>query len=247
MVTTAAAPDVYELAEQLRLKGACRLASDATRSLLLARDERALADWDAFRGSWERMPRDRYMADGGTYRRRRHATLSAPPSSTAFRLEPHQPHYQERTYNNLNGGIARHYEPIEAPIVGGSTFTGLLRLGLELFGSVAPDWPWHIEAHQFRIEADGTEVATPTPEGTHRDGVSFVMMVLVERVNVADGSTTIYDLEQRPLDSFTLTEPLEMAVVDDERTMHGVTPIRQLDPSRPGHRDLLVITFRRTQ
>ena len=30
------------------------------------------------------------------------------------------------------------------------------------------------------------------------------------------------------------------------RVMHGVTPIRPIDPSRPGHRDVLVLTFRKT-
>ena len=34
-------------------------------------------------------------------------------------------------------------------------------------------------------------------------------------------------------------------LLDDRRVMHGVTPIRPIDPPRPGHRDVLVVTFRR--
>ena len=40
----------------------------------------ALADWEAFAESWGRLELDTYMADGGRYRRRRHATYTAPSS-----------------------------------------------------------------------------------------------------------------------------------------------------------------------
>ena len=37
----------------------------------------------------------------------------------------------------------------------------------------------------------------------------------------------------------------DLAVVDDRRVLHGVTPIRTSAPDSPGHRDVLVVTFRR--
>jgi amidase len=48
-----------------------------------------------------------------------------------------------------------------------------------------------------------------------------------------------------PVSSFTLTDPLDAAWVDDARVYHGATAIRAIDPSRPSFRDVLVITFRR--
>jgi hypothetical protein len=44
-----------------------------------------------------------------------------------------------------------------------------------------------------------------------------------------------------------MTDPLDAALVDDNRVAHGVTPIMPLDRSRPGHRDVLVVTFRREE
>ena len=38
----------------------------------------ALADWAAFAASWNDLELDTYMADGGRYRRRRHAVFAAP-------------------------------------------------------------------------------------------------------------------------------------------------------------------------
>jgi hypothetical protein len=88
-------------------------------------------------------------------------------------------------------------------------------------------------------------LAQPTPEGLHRDGVDWVLVLLIARQNIAEGVTTIYNEQQQLLGSFTLTEPCDAAFVDDARVYHGVTPVRPLDPVLLAYRDVLVITFRR--
>ena len=103
---------------------------------------------------------------------------------------------------------------------------------------------WHIEMHQFRVEARAGEAGQPTPEGMHRDGVDWVLVMLVRRQNVASGETTIFDLSKKPLGSFTLAEPMETALVDDSRVYHGVTAIEPIDAGAPAFRDVLVVTFR---
>ena len=45
--------------------------------------------------------------------------------------------------------------------------------------------------------------------------------------------------------AFTLTHPLDAALVDDARVSHGVTPVQALDASAPAYRDVLVVTFKR--
>jgi hypothetical protein len=102
-----------------------------------------------------------------------------------------------------------------------------------------------VELHQFRIEARPGERGQPTPEGLHRDGVDWVLVMLVRRENVASGETSIHDLQRHKLGSFTLTTPMESALVDDGRVFHGVTAIEPLNPGRPAYRDVLVATFRR--
>lgn len=237
-------PDVAELCQLIERKSFCNLPAERVRSLLLQQGATALQDWSRFQESWSRLPLDGYMADGGHYRKRRHATLSTSAASLTLQIEPHQPHYQTLHYNPLNGGIARNYEPIENSILLGGTMSSVLTLGSELFGCLSPHSDWHIEVHQFRIEATSGEVAKPTPEGAHRDGVSFAMMLMVQRVNVVGGTTTIYDRENHRLDEFVLTAPFDMAIVNDERVRHSVTPIAPLDAARPSHRDVLVATFR---
>ena len=60
-----------------------------------------------------------------------------------------------------------------------------------MFERLSPTRAWHIEVHQFRIEARPGEPGQPTPEGMHRDGVDFVLVLLVRRQNVRSGVTSI--------------------------------------------------------
>ncbi len=199
-------------------------------------------EWQLFQDSWNRLELDRYMADGGAYRHRRHGTYSAPASGRTARQEAHQPHYQSLAYNRLNGGIARHFAPLEPEVAQGKVLNAVLSFCCDLFGRLAPSLPWHIEVHQFRIDALERD-ANPTPEGVHRDGVHFVLMLMVQRLNIQGGETRIHDQAGHALADYTLAEPFDMAIVNDERVLHGVTPVTPLDASRPASRDVLVVTF----
>jgi hypothetical protein len=221
----------------------------------------ALSDWEAFAHSWNALELDTYMADGGRYRRRRHAVFAARPGG-AIERQPHQPHYQTLDYNPLHGGIERWFEPIAPEIGSGATLRAILSFCRALFdrlfaapsaaasgpsassASSASSSSWKIEVHQFRIEARAGEAGCPTPEGVHRDGVDYVLVLLVNRRNIASGTTSIHALDGRALGQFTLTEPLDAALVDDSRVAHGVTPVEAIDPGQPAYRDVLVVTFK---
>jgi hypothetical protein len=204
----------------------------------------ALSDWEAFAASWNRLELDHYMADGGRYRRRRHAVYTASANGSIARA-PHQPHYQSRDYNALNGGIARWFEPVEPAIGDGASMQAILTFSRSLFERLAGPQAWHVEVHQFRIEARSDERGQPTPEGIHRDGVDYVLVLLVNRQNIASGTTTVHALGGEELGAFTLAAPLDAALLDDSRVAHGVTAIEPVDPARAAYRDVLVVTWRR--
>jgi hypothetical protein len=231
---TAALPALHD---QLRQDGFAFVAADTMHELL---DPAFLPDWPAFTASWEALAPDAYLASVGRHRRRRHAVFSA--DAQGVRREENQPHYQSRTYNALQGDIERWFEPIQAD---GPSLRRILGFCHGFFGGLAPQVArWHVEVHQFRIEARADEAGEPTPEGVHRDGVDYVLVLLIDRTNIESGTTTIHAADGRLLGSFTLTHPFDAALVDDARVLHGVTPVTPLDPGRPAHRDVLVATFR---
>ncbi|HEY2395706.1 MAG TPA: 2OG-Fe dioxygenase family protein [Rudaea sp.] len=209
----------------------------------------SLADWNVFAESWNDLALDTYLVDHGRYRRRRHAVFDARGAQgdpQRIHRAAHQPHYQSKNYNRLQGGIQRWFEPIEQTVGDGSSLRTILSFCHDLFGALAPRVSaWRIEVHQFRIEARPDEPGQPTPEGVHRDGVDYVLVLMVKRTNIAQGMTTIHARDGNLLGSFTLAEPLDAALVDDARVHHGVTAVEPLDAIRPAHRDVLVVTFKR--
>ncbi len=204
-----------------------------------------LAEWDRFAASWDDLGLDTYMADGGRYRRRRHAVFAATPGrhrpagAPPALPEPRLQRAERRRRPLVRPGDRRrrrharlHGHPAHLPA----------RVRHALAGCPA----WEVEVHQFRIEAQPGQAGQPTPEGMHRDGVDWVLVLLVRRENIASGETTIHDLEKRLLGSFTLARPMDAAWVDDSRVYHGVTPVEPRDPTLPAFRDVLVVTFRRS-
>lgn len=201
--------------------------------------------WEAFAQSWNELGPDLYMADGGRYRRRRHAALRV--SNDAVDLKPRQPHFQSRDYNALNGDVQRWFEPVLPETLANPVLQAILAAWtpvISSLGSHPRDQAWHVELHQFRIETSPAETGRPTPEGLHRDGVDWVFVMLVDRRNVSDGITEIGDEAGGPIGQFTLAAPGDGVLLDDHRIRHGVTPIRPIDSAAPAWRDALVVTWR---
>ncbi|MFC5577021.1 2OG-Fe dioxygenase family protein [Lysobacter niabensis] len=242
---TVAAPLLPDLLDSLRRNGFKFVAADAMHGLLKQAGD--LADWPAFAASWNALEPDAYLAQVGRHRRRRYAVYSADRTGPIAR-QPHQPHYQSSNYNVLQGDIERWFEPITPAVGASASLQTILRFCRDFFVQLAPETPrWHIEVHQFRIEAKAGEPGEPTPEGVHRDGVDYVLVLLVNRQNIASGTTTIHAADGTLLGSFTLTHAFETALVDDARVFHGVTPVTPLDASAASHRDVLVVTLRRSE
>ena len=194
---------------------------------------------DALRPSWDDLPPDAYLRDGGRYRRRRHACFVA----DGDRLEgvPHRAHWQPVEYNALHGGLERWFEPMKPEVVEQPVWSRLL-LGLSATCSALKGArPWYVEAHQFRIDTtDG--IGRPTPEGAHRDGVDFVAVVLVGREGIKGGETRVFEAAGPHGIRFTMTDPWTLLMLDDAKVIHESTPIQPVTDH--GHRDTLVLTFR---
>ncbi|MFT5356356.1 MAG: hypothetical protein ACI9KE_003581 [Polyangiales bacterium] len=232
-----------ELQEALRSRGFAFASGDEFRTLVDSQGPVPEAALSAFAASWATMPPDPYLAREGMARRRRHAVFEA--EGTDIRPMPARPHYQSLDYNALQGGFPRHLAAIDADVVQSQALHQLIAFGSDFFAHVRGEpTKWDVEAHQFRIEASEGGLGQPTPEGHHRDGVDFVLVVLIQRVNLKSGTTSTHNDDGDELGAFTLTQPYDVALVDDRRVLHGVTPVSLSDGDSPGFRDVLVLTYR---
>jgi len=194
---------------------------------------------DALRASWNDLPPDAYLRDGGHYRRRRHACFVVDGDTVS--QVPHRAHWQPVEYNALHGGLERWFEPMDAATLAHPVWPRLLQTLAATCSALKGAQRWHVEAHQFRIDTtDG--IGRPTPEGAHRDGVDFVVVALVDRAGVKGGETRVFDASGPNGIRFTMSEAWTTLMLDDERVIHETTPIQPLTDD--GHRDTLVLTFR---
>lgn len=208
----------------------------------------SLQELGQMQASWNDMPADQYLKDGGKYRKRRHSSFKFEAETLA--LVPHRAHWQPLTYNALHGGMTRWFEPMAAGIVASATWQKLLtafaktanQLSVDdLSGS--PAAVQCIEAHQFRIEAVDGGIGRPTPEGAHRDGVDLVGVFMVNRQNIKGGETRVFDAAGSSGERFTLQESWSLLLLDDAKVVHETTPIQPL--AELGFRDTLVLTSKR--
>jgi hypothetical protein len=224
-----------QLQDHLRQQGFAVLSSASVCALAQV----DMGDLQALAASWEDLPPDHYLKDGGRYRRRRHASLVI--DGAQVRQTPHRAHWQPLSYNALHGGMKRWFEPLSEAVLSQAAWQRLLVWLAQVASAVQGAQPWFAEAHQFRIDTtDG--IGRPTPEGAHRDGVHWVAVFLVGRHGIKGGETRVFDVDSPRGQRFTLSEPWSLLLLDDQRVIHETTPIQPAEVA--GWRDTLVITLR---
>ena len=225
------------IVEDLRIKGFCLVSPVHVETCFGVAD----GNLQPLAETWNDLPRDAYLKDGGKYRSRRHSSFVQLIDPSDLTQVAHRAHWQPVDYNALHGGIERMFEPIVPLVCDDAAWRGLLSGLGQVFAGLNAESKWFIEAHQFRIDtAEG--IGRPTPEGAHRDGVDFVAVVLVSRQGVKGGETRVFDAHGTSGVRFTLTEPWSVLLLDDARVIHETTPIQPDGPG--GVRDTLVLTYR---
>ena len=226
-----------DIVQEMRAKGFC-LVAPAALETCFGVTPTALS---ALEATWNDLPRDGYLKDGGKYRARRHSSFVQTLAPSSLLQSPHRAHWQPMDYNALHGGIERWFEPIAPGVCAAASWQTLLTHLGDAFAQLSSTRQWFIEAHQFRIDtADG--IGRPTPEGAHRDGVDFVAVVLVNRHHIKGGETRVFEANGPNGVRFTLSEPWSVLLLDDARVIHESTPIQP--DGEDGARDTLVLTYR---
>lgn len=224
------------LVPAMREHGYAVLAPDAVAALCGVQ----LPALDALKRSWDDLPLDKYLLDGGSYRHRRHACFVV--NGDRIARAPHRAHWQSKDYNALHGGLRRWFEPVSDAVANSEAWSRLLEGLTAQVSRLSDAQPWYVEAHQFRIDT-GDGIGRPTPEGAHRDGVDFVAVLMVDRCGIRGGETRVFDADGPDGQRFTLEQPWSLLLLDDARVIHESTPI-QPDGEGGGHRDTLVLTWR---
>jgi hypothetical protein len=199
------------------------------------------ADWCCLQQFWNDLPIDNYMGDHGKYRRRRYSSITYNRSSGTIRIVGDNKFQQSKKINPLNGDVVRSFEPVQRSLLRNATVVQLI----EYFAPAsAPNFDeYRINIHQHRITATEAEHGKPTPEGIHRDGVGHIVMLLVAKVNVQGGISTLYDNNRQPVFTHTLAEPGDYIFLADHTCLHSASQVYVTPPFSCGYRDMLFFEF----
>lgn len=235
-MTTIAQASIMALAEERFVSG------DAAQ--VLGVDLKNEPQWPAFQDIFNRLERDQYMNDGGSYRQRRFGRFKYFHSRDELELQPHRPYSQPKYFNPLNGGVDRHFAPLTPEIVGNAVLQQLLKALGRGYSEVEGVDTWRINTYFNRIIANSTEAGKPVPEGKHRDGVKFSCLFMSQRTDCTGGETSLIDLiSHDAVFQSTLDSPAHCILFRDDTVLHDTTPILPVSDARPGYRDVLVIEF----
>ena len=161
----------------------------------------------------------RFLVNSGRATKSRHGPLFHPTNSGSY------------------GGLTeRFYSEVPEDEIGG------LIEPIEIFARAAGiDAGREILLQRQRVSIGPSGISLTVREGPHQDGVKKLALLCVSRANITGGISLIYD-KNRTVTFSGILQPGEMLFIDDAKIWHDASPIQRLDPSCPGHRDILIIT-----
>ena len=156
---------------------------------------------------------------------------------------PHQPFFQDKYNNTLNGGRDRHFEPITPYVATHPFLKRMIRDYVAIFSRYKNVSSWKIYLHQVRITSSKDIPGFPTPEGIHKDGVTFSSLFCVNRTeNCTGAENSIYDNDKELIETFTLKRFGDLVLFDDSRIYHSVSRMNSSN-DQAASRDMLFLEF----
>ena len=185
---------------------------------------------------------DPYDVDATRFRAFATGTLQEVGDELAIGLSESQIHSQQD--NSEFPGKARHLPALANSGEGYNTlldyvttvFTATKPSGLQASYGIA----W--KAHLIRLKPRPGFIAKATPPVPHKDDASWVHVTVLDIENVKGGENSIFNNRKSQLASFVLA-PMQFFLVNDRAVFHHVDAIELLDPTQPGHRDVVIIEF----
>ena len=231
---------IKNIIDVLRKYGYCFASANSIKL-----SEVLLKEFSTLRNTWDRLPVDEYMADGGKYRLRRYDRLRYTPGTAKLEILPNMPFFQDKNMNQFAGGVQRKFAPLEREFAESNFLSALIIFDFNQL-PISQDMyrkPWEVKVHQIRIRAAADNAGKPSPEGPHKDGGKFFALHLISKHNIIGAENRIYDNDKNVLKTLTLKEPLDSLYVENVRVYHDATPIQVASGKTDGTRDVLILGF----
>jgi hypothetical protein len=216
--------------EDIHTRGFTRRPFDVDLDVARALGELAHAAWS--------LPRDQYYQGGDRFRSlNRFKAQIVAGGVRIWPFEDSQPYVQDQKYNPSLGGQPRIYAPLADQLAGSVGVYKiishhLMYLPLSEIGTV-----YLVNMHVVRFAASPARPCDTSPSGLHKDGEKYLATHLLARCGARGGEVLITDNDKREMDRFTMHEPGECYVFDDDRVWHMLSPVEIMEGSQYAFRD----------
>ncbi len=186
------------------------------------------------------LPRDKYY-DGGD-RRRSLNRLRAEIVEGGVKVRPIEdstPYVQLKKYNTTLGGQAREYAPLPQEIAESMGVRKMIAYHLQYLPLSHIATRYLVNMHVIRFTATPRRPCDTSPPGLHKDGEKYIATHLLSRCGAQGGEVIITDNDKHEMDRFTMHEPGECYIFDDDRLWHMLTPVAVLEGNEFAYRDTL--------
>ena len=149
--------------------------------------------------------------------------------------------YQTKKINRYVGGKLRIYKSIDKLVI-----DEIILLFKKEFQSNLKFKSYELGIHQIRIISSKDIVGYPVPEGWHKDGFDFVILLNINTKNIIGGISRIREKLNDNYDHFSkLLKSGEYIFINDKKYFHYADPINVKNINKKGTRDIFVLTIKK--
>ena len=186
------------------------------------------------------IPRDKYYEGGDRYRSLNRVRAEIVEGGVkVWSTDESTPYIQLEKYNTTLGGQPREYAPLPQEIADTEGVRKMIAYHLRYLPLSAVGSRYLVNMHVIRFTATPGRPCDTSPPGLHKDGEKYIATHLLGRCGAQGGEVIITDNDKREIDRFTMREPGECYVFDDDRVWHMLTPVAVHEGNQYAYRDTL--------
>lgn len=193
--------------------------------------------------SFKKLPADKYEKSKGYYfRYRRYSRVLIENNFNYPKISFLKKafFYQEKKRNRYAGGKQRIFKPINKKIL-----QEFIKIYLNNFNHLCNFKKIEIGFHQLRIKCSKEFVGYPVPEGWHKDGFNYVIIINFDSKNIEGGITRIKNNLANKDSYSNFLKKSDYIFLNDNKFYHYTDPINITKNSAFGFRDTLVVTIKK--
>jgi len=186
------------------------------------------------------VPKDKYYEGGDRYRSLNRLRADVVEGGVqVWPIEESTPYLQLEKYNTTLGGKPREYAPLPHVIADTVGVRKIIAYHLSYLPLSQRGTKYLINMHVIRFTARPGRPCDTSPPGLHKDGEKYIATHLLERCGAQGGEVVITNNDKQEIDRFTMHEPGECYIFDDDRVWHMLTPVSVLEGNQFAYRDTL--------